>query len=226
MTKKRVQLDAFVIGAFIIFTGVLVFMFPYLYVENQFLRNICAVVGFVLIILGALLRMSGRGYKRFASQQSSSLVTGGPYQLVRNPMYLGTFLIGVGFMFPLFPLWTIAIFSAVFYLRFVIQIRKEQQFLLKSFGSSYEEYCRKVPAFIPNLRSLRSVTFNSVFPKKYLWTTQEKYCLFYWPAINLSVWFLQQEIFWKGMTIIPVVFDALFALMLLFWMIVSVDEED
>jgi protein-S-isoprenylcysteine O-methyltransferase Ste14 len=225
MTKKRVQLDAFVIGAFMVVTSVLVFSLPYLYVENQHVRNVCAVIGFVLIIVGALLRMGGRGYKRAASAQSSALVTGGPYQLVRNPMYLGTFLIGVGFMFPLFPLWTIAIFSVVFYLRFVIQIRKEQEFLLKSFGKNYEEYCKKVPAFIPNIRSLRSVTFNSVFPRKYLWTTKERYCLL-WPAINLVIWFLQQEIFWKGMTVIPIIVDAIIALLVLFWMVVCVDEED
>lgn len=226
MTKKRVQLDAFVIGAFMAVTAVLVFSLPYLYVENQQVRNVCAVIGFVLIILGALLRMSGRGYKRAASGQSSALVTGGPYQLVRNPMYLGTFLTGVGFMFPLFPLWTIAIFAVVFYLRFVIQIKTEQEFLSKSFGKSYEDYCKKVPAFIPNIRSIRSVTFNSVFPKKYLWDTKEKYGLFYWPVSNLIIWFLQQEIFWKGMTVIPIIVDAIIALLVLFWMVVSVDEED
>ena len=108
----------------------------------------------------------------------------------------------------------------------MIQIKKEQQFLLQSFGKSYEEYCKKVPAFIPNIKSIRSVTFNSVFPKKYLWTTKEKHGLFYWPVINLVIWFLQQEIFWKGWTVIPLIVDAIIALLVLTWMVVCVDEED
>ena len=226
MAKQRVQVDAFVIGAFMVVTGVLVFMFPSLYVENENVRNVCAVIGFVFIIFGALLRMSARGYKKFASQQSSALVTGGPYKLVRNPMYLGTFLVGVGFMFPLFPLWTIAIFALVFYFRFVIEIRKEQGFLSKSFGSSYDQYCKNVPAFIPTIKSIRSVTFKEVFSWKYLWTTKEKYGLLYWPLINGIFWFLQQQIFWGGMTYIPVIANSMIALVILTWMILCVLEKD
>lgn len=225
MTKKRVQVDAVVIGSFMVVTAVLVFMFPYLYNDNQTVRNICAVIGFILIILGALLRMSARGYKKFSSNQSGALVTGGPYKLVRNPMYLGTFLIAVGFIFPLFPLWTLCIFAVVFFLRFIIQIKKEQAFLLQSFGDAYAEYCRTVPAFIPTFKSLMSVRFNEVFQWKHLWSTQEKFGLLYWPVFNLILWFLQQEIFWSGYTIIPVIIDAVIVLALLMWMIGCVLED-
>ncbi len=225
MTKKRVQVDAFVIGSFMLVTAVLIYIFPRLYTETLVLRNTCAVVGFVFIIFGALLRMSARGFKMSASQQSSALVTTGPYKLVRNPMYLGTFLVGVGFIFPLFPLWTIAIFSVVFYLRFIIQIKKEQEFLLKSFGQSYADYCKKVPAFIPTWKSIASVHFNEVFPWKHLWTTKEKFGLLSWPLLNLLIWFLQQEIFWHGYTIIPVAIDAIIVLLILLWMITCVAEE-
>lgn len=226
MTKKRVQVDAFVIGAFMFVTAILIFVFPQLYREPLVLRNTCAVIGFVFIIIGALLRMSARGYKKHASMQSAALVTGGPYKLVRNPMYLGTFLVGVGFIFPLFPLWTIAIFSVVFYLRFIIEIKKEQKFLLASFGANYTEYCQRVPAFIPNLKSVLSVTFNEVFPWRHLWTTKEKYGLYFWPLLNIVIWFLQQEIFWHGYTMIPIIIDGVIVLLMLLWMITSVSEEE
>lgn len=225
MAKQRVQVDAFVIGAFMVVTSVLAIMFPSLYVEDESVRNICAVVGFVFVIFGALLRMSARGYKKAVSQQSIALVTGGPYKLVRNPMYLGTFLVGVGFIFPLFPLWTIAIFATVFYLRFVIEIRKEQKYLLAAFGSQYEEYCKTVPAFIPTIISVGRVTFKEIFPWKYLWTTKEKYGLVYLPILNVLFWFLQQHLLWRGMTYIPVFANALIALAMLTWIVVSVVEE-
>src|SRR4051812_28996835 len=129
MTKPRVQTDAFVIGAFMILTGICVLRFPGLFFEGQGIRDYFDILGFFLILVGALLRMSGRGFKKHASAQGGSLVTGGPYKFVRNPMYLGTFLIAVGFMFPLFPLWTVPVFAVVFYSRFIIQIRTEELWL-------------------------------------------------------------------------------------------------
>ncbi|MBL8014156.1 MAG: isoprenylcysteine carboxylmethyltransferase family protein [Candidatus Omnitrophica bacterium] len=224
MTKPRVQLDALVIGSCMILTALLVLIFPYLYNDSAFLRDVFAVVGFVLIILGALLRMSARGYKKFSSNQSCSLVIDGPYKFVRNPMYLGTFLIGVGFMCPLFPLWTIAIFSTVFYFRFIIQIKKEEATLLENFGQAYRDYCSRVRVFIPTLKSFTDVNFNEVFSRKHLWSTKEKYGLFCWPILNLAFWFLQQHLFWRKVSIIPVVADAVFVMVLIFWMMTSISE--
>lgn len=226
MTKPRVQVDALVIGSFMIVTTVLVFLFPYLYNDNEILRNICAVIGFILIVFGALLRMSARGYKKFCSNQSCALVTDGPYKFVRNPMYLGTFLISVGFICPLFPLWTIVIFSTIFYLRFIIQIKKEEAALLEKFGAAYREYCQRIPAFIPTEKSFAGVKFNEVFSKKHLWSTKEKYGLFCWPLLNLILWFMQEKILWHHYAIVPVIADAIFALILLFWMITSASEEN
>lgn len=192
-TKKRVNVDALIIGAFMIIVGILVLRFPGMYLEGKNVRDVFDVVGFAVIIIGALLRMAGRGYKKFASDQSNRLVTGGPYKLVRNPMYLGTFLVAVGFMFPLYPLWTIPIFATVFYSRFIIQIRKEEAWLKNAFGEEYEDYCRRTPAFIPTLRSISNVSFQEVFPWGCLWTTKEKYGLFYWPVLSVILVFLQDH---------------------------------
>lgn len=226
MTKPRVQIDAFVIGSFMVGTAVLFFIFPYLYNDNQTVRNICAVIGFVLIVFGALLRMSARGHKKYCSNQGYALVTDGPYKFVRNPMYLGTFLICVGFIFPLFPLWTIAIFSTVFYLRFIVQIKKEEETLLGKFGTAYRDYCQKVSVFIPTVKSFTHVAWSEVFPWKHLWSTKEKYSLFYWPVINLFFWFLHQEFFWHERTIVPLIANGIFVVGLGLWMVIHASQEN
>ena len=221
MTKPRVQVDALVIGSFMIATLILVFLLPNFHNDNEMLRSICAVIGFVLIVFGALFRMSARGYKKFCSNQGFALVTQGPYKFVRNPMYLGTFLIGVGFMFPLFPLWTIVVFSTMFYFRFIIQIKKEETTLFEKFGQDYREYCQRVSPFIPTLKSFSDVKFNEVFSKEHLWSTKEKYGLFYWPFLNLVFWFFEQKIIWHEYTLFPIIADAVFVLALLGWMVAN-----
>lgn len=219
MTKKRVQIDAFVIGAFMIIVGILVLRFPGMYLEGKSVRDIFDVVGFAVIIIGALLRMAGRGYKKFASQQSNRLATGGPYKLVRNPMYLGTFLVGVGFMFPLYPLWTTAIFATVFYLRFIVQIREEEAWLKNTFGREYEEYCRRIPAFIPTLRSLKNVSLKEVFPWECLWTTKEKYGLLYWPVLSVILGLLQERFLWGGADFRLLAVNGVVVVLILSWML-------
>jgi protein-S-isoprenylcysteine O-methyltransferase Ste14 len=211
MTKPRVQLDAFIIGAFMIVTAIGVAKCPRLFLEGPGVRDLCDVAGFFLIIVGALLRMSGRGFKKQASAQGGALVTDGPYKFVRNPMYLGTFLIGVGFMFPLFPLWTIPVFAFVFYSRFKIQIRLEEEWLRKNFGQSYEDYCRRVPAFIPTAKSFQNAGLYDIFSPPYLWTTKEMYGLFYWPLLSTILELLEESVLWGRMSLTPVWINATIA---------------
>jgi protein-S-isoprenylcysteine O-methyltransferase Ste14 len=214
MTKPRVQLDALVIGAFMLLTGICVLFFPGLFFEGPGIRNMCDVLGFVLIVIGALLRMSGRGFKKHSSNQGGALVTGGPYKLVRNPMYLGTFLLAVGFMLPLYPLWTVPIFGLVFYARFIIQIRTEENWLSQNFGKQYDDYCRAVPSFFPTARSFKSAGLKDIFPPQYLWTTKEKYALIYWPWANIGFDLLEDQFLWGRMDWEPVAVNLTVALVL------------
>jgi protein-S-isoprenylcysteine O-methyltransferase Ste14 len=215
MTKPRVQLDAFVIGAFMITTGICVLRFPGLFFEGPGVRDVFDVLGFFLILVGALLRMAGRGFKKYASDQGGRLVTGGPYKFVRNPMYLGTFLIAVGFMFPLFPVWTVPVFAFIFYSRFVIQIRLEEEWLRRHFGGQYTDYCRRVPAFIPTKQSFRLTRVQDIFPWQHLWTTKEKYGLFYWPLLSVAFELVEENFLWGTMNVLPVMINAVVAVVLL-----------
>ena len=113
-------------------------------------------LGWVVIAAGAALAAScisvfilrGRGTPA-PFDAPRQVVAAGPYGLVRNPMYLGGFLVLSGFgLVQRSP--AIAIFSALWLL--VVHLAVvclEEPDLRRKFGSSYEDYRRAVPRWLP-----------------------------------------------------------------------------
>jgi protein-S-isoprenylcysteine O-methyltransferase Ste14 len=110
-----------------------------------------AGIGF--IIAGALIRLWSNGY----AIKNDKLTTSGPYAFVRNPLYVGTFLIAIGFVIALKsdPAWLEWIGGSIFLLALSFMyyktINAEQGMLLAKFKGAYSDYCSKVPAMIPCL---------------------------------------------------------------------------
>ena len=106
----------------------------------------------VLVIFGQVWRCWSVGYiglYRGENVKAQSLATHGPYALMRNPLYFGNFIIGLGWSI-LAGLKGIVIFTLCFYLLYVIAIiPHEEAFLRSKFGSSYDDYCRRVKRFWP-----------------------------------------------------------------------------
>lgn len=80
------------------------------------------------------------------------LVTRGLYGYVRNPMYLGvtSVILGEALLFDSIPvLCYAALLLLLFHMRVLLY---EERQLRKTFGASYEEYCRYVPRWFPRMR--------------------------------------------------------------------------
>ncbi len=88
----------------------------------------------------------GLGAQLFAGHR---LVTGGPYGLVRHPMYLGILFTGLGGIL-LYRTWTLA-FIALTGIGLVLRARREEQVLAAEFGQAWQDYCRRVPVFFPRI---------------------------------------------------------------------------
>jgi len=131
------------------------------------------ILGFALILLGQTIRVSARGYKAENSQDSRALIQGGPYQVVRNPMYLGIFLIGLGVVLAVFKWWAIAIFVIVFIIRYILLIYKEEAKLRSMFPDTYPQYCQKVPRIFPNLSGMIKLDIIEYLPLKISWFWKE-----------------------------------------------------
>lgn len=80
------------------------------------------------------------------------LVAEGPYRVVRNPMYwgVGSIVLGEAAIFHSIVLAELAVVLAVSVIAFV-QLVEEPQ-LRRKFGEEYEEYCRRVPRWLPRVR--------------------------------------------------------------------------
>ena len=123
---------------------VMVFCFP-----NE--TSIRAGIGY--IISGMLIRLWSNGY----AIKNDKLTTSGPYAFVRNPLYLGTFLIAIGFVIvlksqpPVLEWIAGGLFLLALSFMYYRTIQAEQGMLLAKFGDTYRDYCQKVPAMIPCL---------------------------------------------------------------------------
>jgi protein-S-isoprenylcysteine O-methyltransferase Ste14 len=116
-------------------------------IDDQSLR---AGIGY--IIAGLLIRLWSNGY----AIKNDKLTTSGPYAFVRNPLYLGTFLIALGFMFILNVDINGGNVGKLLFLgglafMYYKTIQSEQGMLLKKFGKTYENYRSKIPAMVPCL---------------------------------------------------------------------------
>jgi len=81
------------------------------------------------------------------------LVVRGPYQYVRNPMYIGVLLLITGWAI-FFQSWRILVYDALVGLLFhLFVVRVEESSLRKRFGESYDRYCKKVRRWIPKTSS-------------------------------------------------------------------------
>ncbi len=108
------------------------------------------VLGTILIVPGLLMRALASGYVR----KNEALATSGPYAYTRNPLYLGSFLIGIGFALAARSWWVGAALVLMFFAIYLPVIRSEEAFLRANFPE-FEEYARRVPRLFPRITPAR-----------------------------------------------------------------------
>jgi protein-S-isoprenylcysteine O-methyltransferase Ste14 len=191
--KKRVKIDNALLSFIIIVTGFL-FVFRGFYPHSPVLDDGLDFIGFMVLLAGIMLRMSARGHKKIHSQKSEQLVTTGPYTLVRNPMYLGSFLMGAGFIFMVWPWWSLPVFAYIFYVRFNKQIVHEEKCLSELAGEKYDRYCKRVRKLFPSLRYLPKAQLGKVVNLKEAFSTHEKRGLWFWPILAVILESFQEQL--------------------------------
>jgi protein-S-isoprenylcysteine O-methyltransferase Ste14 len=111
---------------------------------------------FLLVLIGGATRSWAMGYhvwRRVHGPGSQrSLITAGPYALVRNPLYLGTLLISAGVALMSGSPFIIGTYAVVFWLGYYAIILWEEEKLVGQFGTSYRDYFDSVPRVVPGLR--------------------------------------------------------------------------
>jgi protein-S-isoprenylcysteine O-methyltransferase Ste14 len=110
-------------------------------------------ISIILVIAGVILRAWAAGcagnHTRTSNIEAGKLATNGPYAFVRNPIYLGSIVLGVG-MVGIVGDWRLSplCFGTFAALYFVI-IPAEEEFLQREYPMEYKVYCRNVRRLLP-----------------------------------------------------------------------------
>jgi protein-S-isoprenylcysteine O-methyltransferase Ste14 len=153
---------------------------------NELWQGFCLTVsafGLVIriIVVGrAPIGTSGRNTRE---QVANTLNTTGIYSVVRHPLYLGNYLIMLGFV--LWPhVWWLAVLMTCCYALYYERIMlAEEAFLRQRFGDVFEQWSRGTPAFIPKFHHWKP----SLVPFCWRTVAQREYNAFF---LIISVFFL------------------------------------
>jgi protein-S-isoprenylcysteine O-methyltransferase Ste14 len=143
---------------------------------------VCAVIFFLLsrprpltLAIGGAIALPGLALRAWATghlRKNDALAMTGPYAYTRNPLYLGSFVMGVGFTVASGRFVLGILFAALFLGIYVPVMRVESATLAKLFGESYQRYLKAVPLFLPRLSPYREETqdiasFDASLYKRY-----------------------------------------------------------
>ena len=127
------------------------FVFAGLFVLLARPRPVTLVIGAAVSLVGLAIRAWAAGHIR----KNVELATTGPYALTRNPLYLGSFFLGLGFTIAAGRWVLAALFAALFLGIYLPVMRVEANNLAESFGDRYQHYANEVPLFFPKLKRYR-----------------------------------------------------------------------
>jgi protein-S-isoprenylcysteine O-methyltransferase Ste14 len=101
--------------------------------------------GFLVSLFGEAIQLWS-----FASLvKNEQLTARGPYVLVRNPMYLGRFLLILGPVWLLGNHYLTAAYVVLYYFYMVNRVQREEIRLTELLGQAYRDYCARVNRFLP-----------------------------------------------------------------------------
>src|ERR1035437_1341409 len=106
----------------------------------------------ITLAIGSVVAIIGLGIRGWASghiRKASKLAVSGPYAFTRNPLYVGSFLLGVGFTIAAGVWWLAVLFCLLFIGIYLPVMKIEADDVRRIFGTEYDEYAQNVPVFIP-----------------------------------------------------------------------------
>ena len=113
---------------------------------------------------GAFVALIGLSIRAWASghlKKNEELTTSGPYAHTRNPLYLGTFLLGTGVAVGGGTPWFVALFATFYLLIYVPVMFAEAETMRGLFSEEYELYSSCVPLFVPRFTPYRAASMTS-----------------------------------------------------------------
>ena len=116
--------------------------------------------GAALIAAGALIVLAGQVLRLWAVRHIGTisrtrttrygpLMTAGPYAVVRNPLYVGNWLLWTGFAVWSRLVWMVPVAWVIFFVQYRAIARWEAGFIRSKYPDAYDEYARDVRPWMP-----------------------------------------------------------------------------
>jgi len=134
-----------------------------------------------LVVLGSAIRVWSAG----TLVKVSELATEGPYALSRNPLYLGTFLAGLGLTLFVHSAALLVFFVAAFYITYTAQIDWEERVLMREHGDAFRRYMSQVGRWV-TLRVPKARLRGALSTKRLLGNKEVAYQVF-WLVMMLGL---------------------------------------
>ena len=122
------------------------------------------------LAIGGALGLAGLGLRAWAAghlAKNQQLATSGPFAHLRNPLYIGTLIVGMGFAVAGARV-AIGAMLLAFFVLFYLPVVGEEEGHLRRLFPGYADYERRVPKFFPR--------FSAAFPpvERFRWALYKK----------------------------------------------------
>jgi protein-S-isoprenylcysteine O-methyltransferase Ste14 len=126
------------------------------------------IVAAVLIGIGEWVRLAGVAaagtVTRRRSRDVQRLVNYGIFGWMRNPLYVGNFLIWMGFVVASGVLWFLPVAVLIFGVEYTLIVAYEEGVLESIFGADYLEYRQRTPRWVPRPMTTSDLPTSLVLP--------------------------------------------------------------
>ncbi|MDR7033515.1 isoprenylcysteine carboxylmethyltransferase family protein [Mesorhizobium sp. BE184] len=139
-----------------------------LFPPETMMHETVEMTGVLLIFLGIIGRLWSTLY--IGGRKAETIVTGGPYSMTRNPLYLFSSMAAAGVGAQMGSIVALIGFALLCAVAFHFVILREEKFLKQALGAPYEAYLRAVPRFWPDFALYREGETGSFRPKLLLTT--------------------------------------------------------
>ncbi|HWG37578.1 MAG TPA: isoprenylcysteine carboxylmethyltransferase family protein [Terriglobales bacterium] len=112
-------------------------------------RPATLTLGLPIALAGLALRAAAAGHIR----KNDVLATRGPYRFTRNPLYLGSSLLGAGLVVAAGSWWLALLAALMLVFVYLPVIKREEQYLADRFGTAFHAYAARVPRLLPRWRA-------------------------------------------------------------------------
>ena len=125
--------------------------FPWAAIALPVAAQWCGVIWFVLAELWLIWMFRSLGLNltdTVVTRAHATFVDSGPYRYVRNPMYTGVLMLGLGLGVAL-ATWLLPVLLGVVFTFMAVRTRIEERYLIERFGDRYRGYMARTGRFFP-----------------------------------------------------------------------------